>query len=788
MKFRRTLGISLLMAIVLLLVMHGTALALVEQLTIDELTAKADSIVVGEVIDMACYEESRGDIYTLVTLSVEQSVKGKSAEEVVLKVPGGEVDGLTLSVSDTPSFRQGERVVVFLEEETSKFKVSGWHQGKFTVVNNRVVERDQSLTDFIAEIGQAMEAQGMSPILSVQPSSLTLESPLKNLPANPPESEAAEPPVTREDQTGWENIMTENFDSGFPNSTWTLIGTPTWDDEDYRYRSADYSCWCAGSTLDPSSDDYANNMNAWMIYGPFSLSDASDADLTFYLWLECPAGDYIRALASTDGLNYYGSGWYGSTGGGWSSMELDLTNIPTLRNLCGQSQVYIAFLFQSNSSGTDYGAFIDDVVLRKYVGTPPQITAISPDTGPAGTGFSVNITGTDFGTTQGSSTVTFWRVSTTYEEATIVSWSDTEIVCEVPSGASSGSTTSGVRVNADTGPSNDYPFTVTFSYGLYKWPGDNPMGEDYLVNPNTSDCDGELAAVQAAAQTWNDVDGANFNFVYGTTTSATDYSYNNFNEIMWVGYNTGSIATCYTWYSGSTILENDIVFNDYSYTWDTSGSPAGDEFDVQNIAVHELGHCLNLKDLYGTADSEKTMYGYGSTGETKKRTLADEDKAGIRWIYADWDSYRIGYPDDSGVLDDTFSDPGTEHIVYMYGTSFSGTYKVIFWDASGSKAKTDDAVLAVGGVLKNQHTFVEGVDAAGDWHVTVYPTSANPLSYSAADLNIIADDISYTGNYAFNVTETAIPEFPTIIAAVLSLGLCGGVYLWMRRKVVKDST
>ncbi len=779
MRSWRTLGIALVLALASVLAMHGTASALVEPLTIDELTARADSIVVGEVTDIACYEEGRGDIYTLVTLSVEQAVKGGPGNEVVLRVPGGEVGGLRLSVSDTPSFQPGERVVVFLEEAGSAFKVSGWYQGKFAVVDNRVVETNQSLSSFIADIGQAMEAQGMSPGLSVKPFSMTLES----LPGSPPESDAAEPTVTVESLSGWQNIMTDGFESGFPGATWSLGGNPTWDDESYRARTGSYSVWCAGSALNPPSN-YANNMAAWMVYGPFDLFGASDADLTFYLWLESLTNDNIYAMASINGTNFYGSGWSGSGGDAWYSMELDLTNVPTLGNLCGQPQVWIAFYFVSNASGTSYGAFIDDVVLRKEFagGTEPQITSITPDTGPAGTGFPVTIYGTDFGTTQGTSGVSFWRVGSTYKGATVVSWSDTEIVCEVPSGASSGTTTSGVRVITGAGPSNDDDFTVTFSYGLVKWPGTSPMGEDYLVNPNTSDCDGELAAVQAAAQTWSDVDGANFNFSYGGATSATDYSYNDNNEIMWVNYNTGSIATCYTWSSGGVISESDIVFNDYSYTWDTSGSPTGSEFDVQNIAVHELGHCLNLKDLYGTADAAKTMYGYGSMGSTSKRDLADEDKAGIRWIYANWDSYKGNYGDSGGTQEDNFDDYSTEHVVYMYGTGFNGTYKVIYWDGNGDKAVAE-VVSDTGGVLKSSHTFDEVQDTAGDWHVTVYsPSSYDPSSYSAADLGIIADDMSYTGDYAFNVNASAIPEFPAAPAAIAALALSAGIYLWMRRK------
>jgi hypothetical protein len=70
----------------------------------------------------------------------------------------------------------------------------------------------------------------------------------------------------------------------------------------------------------------------------------------------------------------------------------------------------------------------------------PSITSLSPASGPAGT--SVTITGTNFGSTQGTSTVTFSGTT-----ATPNSWSATSIVAPVPSGAMTGNvvvTVSGV--------------------------------------------------------------------------------------------------------------------------------------------------------------------------------------------------------------------------------------------------------------------------------------------------------------------------------------------------------
>ncbi len=80
----------------------------------------------------------------------------------------------------------------------------------------------------------------------------------------------------------------------------------------------------------------------------------------------------------------------------------------------------------------------------------PTISSISPTSGNVGA--TVTITGSNFGATQGTSTVKF--ASTT---ATVNSWSNTSIVCVVPSVAT-GSVTVGVTTSAGTGTIN---FTVT---------------------------------------------------------------------------------------------------------------------------------------------------------------------------------------------------------------------------------------------------------------------------------------------------------------------------------------
>jgi len=129
-----------------------SGVGIVEKLTIEELTDRADSILVGEVTDIDCHQEGEGNIYTLVTLSVEQTIRGETKEAVSVRVPGGELDGQTLWVEDSPSFQMGERAAVFLEEHEGIFTVVGGFQGKFTIDSNNTVSGNTPLIEFLDQI------------------------------------------------------------------------------------------------------------------------------------------------------------------------------------------------------------------------------------------------------------------------------------------------------------------------------------------------------------------------------------------------------------------------------------------------------------------------------------------------------------------------------------------------------------------------------------------------------------------------------------------------------------
>ena len=196
----------------------------------------------------------------------------------------------------------------------------------------------------------------------------------------PSESRPVEPRNTTQVQGSWQNIMTEDFEGVFPG-IWDVFceeGSTDayWGKDNHNPHGGSYSVFCAKdgtAGVDPPSD-YPNNVEAFVVYGPFSLAGATDAELSFYWWYDTELQhDYVECIALVDEDNYVYA-WGTGNSQGWKSQSLDLGS------LCGQPEVWVAFIFTSDGAVTDKGAFVDDVVLRKYVSganNPPN-TPSSP--------------------------------------------------------------------------------------------------------------------------------------------------------------------------------------------------------------------------------------------------------------------------------------------------------------------------------------------------------------------------------------------------------------------------
>lgn len=163
----------------------------------------------------------------------------------------------------------------------------------------------------------------------------------------------------------------------------------------------------------------------------------------------------------------------------------------------------------------------------------------------------------------------------------------------------------------------------------------------FIDSAGTPDTTEEFAAIQAAYAAWNSVPSSYMEFVYAGPSSAPWGRGDGVNVHTWItedweertGTSSRTIAVNRFWYypSSGEIFDSDIAYNGEHFRWSSSGEP--ERMDIQNIATHEIGHSLSLNDLYGPEDTEKTMFGYAALGETKKRTLEQDDIDGISYLY-----------------------------------------------------------------------------------------------------------------------------------------------------------
>ncbi|MBI4356225.1 MAG: hypothetical protein HY597_07275 [Candidatus Omnitrophica bacterium] len=136
------------------------AWALMVERTLPERVQEADVIAAGTVVSQRSYEQPFHGIrmfYTEVTIQVDRFAKGGAGAAgpatVVLRVPGGTVGTERMTVSDMPTFQQGERVVVLGKRlNAQRSRLVNGRLGKF-----RLVRDPQSKLEMVmSDIGQPL--------------------------------------------------------------------------------------------------------------------------------------------------------------------------------------------------------------------------------------------------------------------------------------------------------------------------------------------------------------------------------------------------------------------------------------------------------------------------------------------------------------------------------------------------------------------------------------------------------------------------------------------------------
>ena len=112
--------------------------ATVPWIDLEEMATRAEVIALGTVekVESAWTPDGRM-IVTTATIEIEKGLKGGPWRRVSIRIPGGRVGDQTMVASGAPTFREGERLVVFLEKPgavpETPFSIVGWNLGKMTV-------------------------------------------------------------------------------------------------------------------------------------------------------------------------------------------------------------------------------------------------------------------------------------------------------------------------------------------------------------------------------------------------------------------------------------------------------------------------------------------------------------------------------------------------------------------------------------------------------------------------------------------------------------------------------
>ena len=113
--------------------LHATTLL---RMDLEQLARAADAVVRVRCTESASYTE-QGNVWTRTEFTVIESLKGAPPSPITVRLPGGRLGQITVSIEAVPRFRPGEEGVLFLEElPTGDYTVTGWALGSFRIRRN----------------------------------------------------------------------------------------------------------------------------------------------------------------------------------------------------------------------------------------------------------------------------------------------------------------------------------------------------------------------------------------------------------------------------------------------------------------------------------------------------------------------------------------------------------------------------------------------------------------------------------------------------------------------------
>jgi hypothetical protein len=155
----------------------------------------------------------------------------------------------------------------------------------------------------------------------------------------------------------------------------------------------------------------------------------------------------------------------------------------------------------------------------------------------------------------------------------------------------------------------------------------------FYANPANADVTSTAAenAFKTGMNVWNTQAHSGFRYTYGGRVRDTTTGYDNRNVMLFRDASSGSaLATTYSWWSGTTLVDSDIVVWDEAFHFYTGSSGCSNGAYLEDVLTHELGHALGLNHSDNTAATMYPSYRLCSTG---MRTLSADDISAAQSLY-----------------------------------------------------------------------------------------------------------------------------------------------------------
>lgn len=147
-------------------------------LSVEDMVNKSDVIAIGNCVEIRSVWVDR-TLVTLATVSVTESLKGSATSTITVELPGG-IDAnravpIAMTWPGAPSLTPGENAFLFLTatgEVAGSYNVSGFSQGKFSIVNGEdgeeMVSRNLTNTSLKSNNGVRRGGSDLMPLANLK--------------------------------------------------------------------------------------------------------------------------------------------------------------------------------------------------------------------------------------------------------------------------------------------------------------------------------------------------------------------------------------------------------------------------------------------------------------------------------------------------------------------------------------------------------------------------------------------------------------------------------------------